>query len=483
VLELETFVHLKAQEVNPMGLTMRERHAIIRELAPRFERARKKERSQMLDEFVQLTGYTRCYAAYVLRNCGKKQVRMLGRRRVVFIPGVGRAPGASRQRRRRYGSPAFLQAVKTLWALSDGLCGKRLVAFIRETVPVLERQGSLRIADHAIREQLLTVSAATLDRLLTQTKAQTRLKGRCTTRPGTLLKYHIPVKTFADWNDKRPGFCEVDLVAHDGGCAFGDYIQTLDLTDVATGWTETRAVKNKAQCYVFQALKQIRAALPFALLGIDSDNGSEFINNELYRYCEAESITFTRSRPYRKNDNCFVEQKNYSVVRKTVGYYRYDTPSQLSLLDQLYQTLRVYTNFFQPVMKLKEKVRTGSKLTRRYDDPKTPYRRLLDHPQLPQEVKHALTAQYEQLNLVPLKRELNRLQAQLFATAIRVPTALQSPPPGYPAPDHPWRRSGLQRQQQPATTKTEANPLQNKPIDSKEKNHNTLSLATTYPHT
>jgi len=192
-----------------------------------------------------------------------------------------------------------------------------------------------------------------------------------------LLKHHIPIRTFADWNEQCPGFCEADLVAHDGGAAFDEYCQTLTLTDIATGWTETAALKNKAQIHVFAGLQELRSRLPFPLLGIDSDNGSEFINNQLLRYCQDQHITFTRSRPLRKNDNCFVEQKNYSIVRRSVGYYRYDTPKQLNLLRSLYARLRLYNNFFLPGMKLKEKVRSGSKLTRRYDQPQTPYRRIL----------------------------------------------------------------------------------------------------------
>lgn len=460
-----------------MGLTMRERHAIVREISERFQRSAKKERGRILDEFVELTGYNRCYAAFVLRNCGKKQARVLSGRRVVFVPGHARPPGAKRQRKRRYGDVILMNAVKQLWALSDGLCGKRLTVFIRETVPLLERQGVLCIAKDSTREQLLAISAATLDRMLARTKALTRLKGRSLTRPGTLLKHHIPIRTFAQWNDERPGFCEVDLVAHDGGSPFGEYIQTLDVTDVATGWTETQAVKNKAQCHVFEALKVIRARLPFPLLGIDSDNGGEFINNELERYCTDQQITFTRSRPYRKNDNCFVEQKNYSIVRRTVGYYRYETPGQLALLEQLYDSLRLYTNFFQPVMKLKEKLRTGSHLTRRYDTPQTPFRRLLGHPAVSEDLKQALSAHYERLSVLFLKQELNRLQAELFRTAIRAPTL--SSGSSIPRPEHPWRQTGLQHKRQPqkldpAGTGPPPMGTQKNLVDLERKNHNTL---------
>jgi hypothetical protein len=428
-----------------MGFTMQQRHAIVRELSSRFQLSGKKERSEILNNFVQLTGYTRCYGAYILRMCGRKQVRTLNGRRVVFIPAYAQRPGVKRHRRGRYRTKAFLDALRRFWALSDGLCGKRLVVFVREIVPLLERQGRLRIVDQTVREQLVSASAATMDRLLAKTKRQSQLRGRSTTRPGTLLKHHIAVRTFADWSDVRPGFCEVDLVAHDGGSAYGDFGQTLTLTDVATCWTETETAKNKARCHVFAAIKAARARLPFPLLGLDSDNGAEFINTHLTQYCQDERITFTRSRAYHKNDNCYVEQKNYSIVRRTVGYYRYDTPRQLQLLGMLYQVLRLYTNFFQPVMKLREKVRQGSKLTRRYDEPQTPYRRALAHPQITQEVKAALIRQYESINVIELKRLLGRLQNALFRSAVEAGPP-PKPPNGipFPQPDHPWR-SGRKR--------------------------------------
>ncbi len=427
-----------------MGLTMHQRHAIMREMCFRFQRSSKKERSILLNQCVELTGYNRTYAAYVLRNCGRKQLRMIAGRRVVFVPAQARPQGSKRQRKGFFHTKAFVSALRQFWALSDGLCGKRLAIFIREVVPLLEQQGTLKSLGETVRGQLLTVSAATIDRLLKETKRQSILKGRSGTRPGTLLKHHIAVRTFADWDDAEPGFCEIDMVAHDGGSSFGDYCHTLTLTDVTTTWTETEPVQNKAQTRVFTALKNVRTRLPFPLLGLDSDNGGEFINSELVRYCADEAITFTRSRPYRKNDNCFVEQKNYSIVRRTVGYYRYDTAQQLRLLHALYSRLRLYTNFFQPVMKLKDKVRHGSKVTRHYDIPQTPYARVLAHPNIDQRVKDALTAQYLTLNVVSLKRELNSLQRRLFRAAIHAGPPPQ-PPSGipYPAPNHPWRVSTL----------------------------------------
>jgi IS30 family transposase len=170
------------------------------------------------------------------------------------------------------------------------------------------------------------------------------LKGKSRTKPGTLLKKQIPIRTFADWNEQQVGFLEIDLVAHDGGAALGDYAQPLDVTDVKSAWTVARAVPNKAQVWVFAALKQLRRDLPFALRGIDSDNGSEFINDQLLRYCEGEKITFTRGRAYKKNDSCYIEQKNYTVVRRAVGSMRYDDEEQVKLLNELYEKLNLYTN-------------------------------------------------------------------------------------------------------------------------------------------
>lgn len=431
-----------------MGLTMKERYAIIREVAPRYQRAPKRERTKILDEFVRLTGLVRSYASYVLKHYGTRKGVVMGGQRVVVIVGQASHPKHRRKRPRRY-DQAVLEALKRLWAFSNGLCGKRLVVFIRQTLPVLERFGELSVPE-SVRAKLLTISPATCDRLLAATKAQSRLKGRSGTKPGTLLKHHIPVRTFADWNDAQPGFVEVDLVAHDGGIAYGDYAQTLDVTDIATTWTETRAVKNKAQCHVFEALQDIRRSLPFPLLGIDSDNGGEFINNELRRYCETNQISFTRSRPYRKNDTCFVEQKNYSVVRTTVGYYRYDQPEQLRLLDQIYQLLRLYTNVFQPSMKLREKIRIGSRVRRLYDPPQTPYQRVLQHPAINDDTKRQLSALYETLNPAQLVRSMAELQKQLFDSALRAPK-ITSIPRGYPAADHPWRQSSLASQRKIST--------------------------------
>src|SRR5437879_1142595 len=238
-------------------------------------------------------------------------------------------------------------------------------------------------------------------------------------RPGTLLKHQIPLRTFSEWDEQQPGFLEIDLVGHDGGVIDSLHAFTLNATDVATGWTVCVALKNKAQVWSFAGLQKIRAKLPFPLLGIDSDNGSEFINESFFRYCQDEKITFTRSRPYRKNDSCFVEQKNYSVVRRAVGYQRCDTDEQLRLLAELYAPLELYTNFFQPSMKLKSKERHGARVTKKYDKARPPYQRVLESSFIDEQTKEQLRQRYELLNPAQLKRQLERWQRKLLATAAR----------------------------------------------------------------
>jgi hypothetical protein len=258
------------------------------------------------------------------------------------------------------------------------------------------------------------MSASTIDRLLAKERKRMELKSRSGTKPGTLLKHQVPIRMFSEWDETKPGFMEIDLVSHGGGDEGGDFCQTLSATDVSSAWTEAEAVRNKAQVWVFEGLTKIRGRLPFDLLGIDSDNGSEFINDHLVRYCAKEGITFTRSRPYRKNDSCYVEQKNYTVVRKTVGYMRHDTQKELDILNRLYAYLRLYTNYFLPTMKLMQKTRIGSKVVKRYEQAKTPYQRLLESDSIDRRVKRRLRAEYEKLNPAQLKREIDWLQQQLW---------------------------------------------------------------------
>ena len=245
-----------------------------------------------------------------------------------------------------------------------------------------------------------------------------RFRGISTTKPGTLLKKDIPIRLGTQWDDDAPGFLECDLVAHCGPTTAGEYINTLDMTDIATGWTETRAVINKAQRHVFAAILHVRENLPFPLLGIDSDNGGEFINNELYRYCKQERLAFTRSRPYQKNDGCHVEQKNWSVVRRNIGYARYESHAALDLMNAYYDRLRLYTNFFLPSVKLLSKNRDGARIKKRYDKPLSPFRRTLSSPKVLDEDKANLSKTFASLNPAALKRDMISLLDELSKLAV-----------------------------------------------------------------
>jgi hypothetical protein len=251
------------------------------------------------------------------------------------------------------------------------------------------------------------MSPSTIDRLL---KPWRQLGGRrpfTTTKPGSLLKNSIPIRTFADWEEDQPGFIEVDLVPHCGESSEGFYLTTLSTVDVASGWSECIGVWGKGQWRVGGAVHRIRQRLPFPLLGLDSDNGSEFINQHLYTYCRREGITFTRSRSYKKNDSCHVEQKNWSVVRRLIGYDRYSSRAALETLNRVYDLLRLYVNFFQPVMKLVTKTRHGAKVHKVYDTAQTPYQRLLKSGVLPKAKQQELAATYYGLNPASLLKQIN----------------------------------------------------------------------------
>jgi len=337
---------------------VREYAAAVRE---RYQRGSKSERGRILDEFCQITGYHRVYARAMLRA----------------TPTVPGGVGGGHGRPRRYGE-AEIRLVQACWEVTDGLCGKRLAPFLPELLERLRACDALPAeATPAVIARVAGMSAATVDRCLQPYRTRWPGKGRGLTKPGTLLKGQVPVRTFADWDDDRPGFLEIDLVAHCGASGAGEFLFTLSAVDVATGWMGLQAVLNKGELAVFEALGRLRQRIPFALLGLDSDNGSEFINRHLVRWCQDEGITLTRSRPYRKNDNCFIEQKNWSVVRRLVGYARFERGC-LVKLQEVYDQAETHVNFLQPVLKLREKVRDGAKVTKRYEAARTPYRRLLD---------------------------------------------------------------------------------------------------------
>jgi transposase InsO family protein len=381
-----------------MGLTMSERKAVTKAMATRYARADKATKAVMLTELCAVTGWHRDHA--------RKALRVALRPRPVTSPRRPRSPV--------YG-PEVIAALRLVWAVMDAPAGKRMAPFLTEMVERLRACGELLIDDD-MAAALCAMSAATIDRRLAADRRALTIKGRSLTKPGSLLKSQIPIRTWADWDDAAPAFVEIDCVGHEGGNPSGDFCQSLDVTDIATGWTEVRAVKNKAQKWVFAALLEISAAFPFPIKGIDSDNGSEFINAHLLNHCTENKITFTRSRAGRKNDGAHVEQKNWSVVRQAVGYHRYDTAAELALLNEIYALLRLSINFFAPSQKLTDKTRIGAKVIKKYDVAKTPYQRVLTDPRVTKKVKAQLTKQYKTLNPAQLRRDILTLTDQLLKT-------------------------------------------------------------------
>ena len=298
----------------------------------RYRLGSRVEKGRILDEFTTVTGYHR-----------KSAIRLLsGQRRALRGKRIGRP--------RRY-DDEVVEALKEVWETADRICGKRLEPFMGELVGKLQEWEELRVTTEVV-ERLCGLSASTIDRLLRRYKDRGLRRPWSTTKPGSLLKASIPIRTFTEWNEDQPGFIEVDLVAHCGESTEGFYLTTLTGVDIATCWVECQAVWGKGQERVGGAVHEMSRSLPFPLLGLDSDNGSEFINHHLYSYCDRKGITFTRSRPYKKNDNAHVEQKNWSVVRRPVGYDRYSTKAALAQLHKVHRLASLYINFFQPVMKL-----------------------------------------------------------------------------------------------------------------------------------
>lgn len=360
----------------------------------RYLKAKKVEKERILDEFVAATGYHRKYAIRILKH--------------------GRKPkGVKKKGRQKIYQGEVVEGLKKIWETCDRICSKRLQPYMPEIVSVLERHNELSLAVE-VKTLLLSMSSATIDRCLKAARYEQSRRGLSTTKPGTLLKKAIPVRTFTPWEDERAGFLEVDLVAHCGETTEGQYLNTLTATDIATGWTECQAVANKTQQAVSAAIDQLHSLLPFDFLGLDSDNGSEFINDTLLRYCQENKITFTRSRPYRKNDQAHVEQKNWSVVRHTIGYDRLETTEELALLQSIYADLRLYVNFFLPVLKLVCKEHVDGKTIKKYDRATTPFRRVLAIPLMPVAAKARLTNLYVHLNPVVLRASIDDKLARLW---------------------------------------------------------------------
>ena len=392
-------------------MSLNARHELFSCVAPRYRAANKAEKQLILDEFTASTGYHRKYAIALLNQ-------------PPAIQGTRSARRGGRSRKGQY-PPEVQAALLTIWEAAGRICSKRLVPFLPELVEVMERQGYLSLSTQA-REQLLAISPATVDRLLAPARQAGKARGRTTTLPGSLLKHHVPIRTFSDWDDLRPGFLEADLVAHCGTSTAGSYLHTLTMTDVATGWTECLALLYRDQDTVLRGFRAGRERLPFPLLGLDTDNGSEFLNVMLLGYCQREQITFTRSRAYQKNDQCHVEEKNGSVVRRFVGYDRLEGIQACRALAELYQRMRLWVNFFQPSMKLISKERRGSKIIKKYDQARTPFQRVLASQEISEQAKQALGEQFEALDPVRLRAELEALQDRLWQYANRPARSLDT---------------------------------------------------------
>lgn len=367
----------------------------------RYLKVSKKEKGIILDEFCANSGLARKYAIKILSaKYDYNKVERVGRR----------------GRKRKYGHDFMIVAIK-IWEILDYPCGQRLKPALPEMYTTLVRFKETNF-NEVIVKQLKTVSGKTLDRRLEKERTERCLKrNRGMTCRGTLLKSSIPIR-LTNWDTSKVGFTEIDTVAHNGGDPAGLFAYTLDQTEIYSGWTEQKAVLGKGQMGVLEALKNIRKSLPFNLLGLDGDNGGEIINYHMLKYCLEEKLVYTRSRPEMKNDNAYIEQKNYTHVRKLVGYHRYDTEEQVKLLNDLYRNeYRLFTNFFRPIMKIKSKEKINNSVCKKkYDEAKSPYQRLMACNQLLKEEKEKLTTLYLSLNPLQLRRAINEKTAKLILT-------------------------------------------------------------------
>jgi hypothetical protein len=392
-------------------VSQKSRWEYLRRIHRRYGEADRAGKGRILDEFCEVAGYHRKYALRLLNG-----------------PPPGAVPRPRRRRATTY-STSVVSVLQAIWLAAGCPWSARLKALLPAWLPWATRQFHL---SSDTQRQLLRISARQIDRRLKPRKhlLKRRLYGR--TKPGTLLKHHIPLKTDR-WDVTAPGFTEIDLVAHSGNSAAGVFLHSLNLTDIHTAWVETRAIHGKSQVEVQKALAEMRACLPFALKGIDADNGSEFINLHLYRYCQDQAIQFTRGRPYKKDDNAHIEQKNWTHVRKMLGYARFDSTEALVAINTLYRRdLRLLQNLFLPSVKLMRKQRVGSRLRRYYDRPQTPFERVLACPQANPRVCAQLKLLRDRINPFELSASVDRQieQIQKLASRVRVAQPSRAHGPG-----------------------------------------------------
>ena len=376
-------------------MSLEQKKAYLETIRKRYKKATKKQKAIILDEFCSVCEYNRKYAVRLLRKKQKKK---------------GRRPG----RKPKYDALNIMKPLKAIWFACDQACSKKLKIIIREWLPYYEfEQGLL---DDLVRGQLYSISPSTIDRILKPVRIKYPRKGMSGTKPGRLLKTQIPIKT-DHWDVTQPGYLEADTVAHCGNSLAGDFVWSLTLTDIKSTWTENRATWNKGSHGVRNQIEDIEKSLPFQILGFDCDNGSEFLNHHLVRYFARrdQPVQFTRSRPYRKNDNAHVEQKNWTHVRHLFGYDRFEKLCLVELMNDLYKNeWSLYQNHFCPTMKLIEKKKINSRYYKRYDTPMTPYQRLMESEHITQEVKDRLKKQHATLNPFELKRIIEQKLKHIF---------------------------------------------------------------------
>jgi hypothetical protein len=379
-------------------MTKQEKRAYFEAIQVRYRRASKSRKTEILNEFCEVCGYHRKYALRLLNAPRYRRKR------------IARKSGPAS----RYNTPELLTALRSIWMASDQLCSKRLKEALPLWLPHYE--SALQTLPEGTYALLMSISAATIDRLLKPVRAEYKRKGLSGTKPGTLLKKQIPIQAGV-WNVTQPGFMEADTVAHCGDSLAGDFVWSLTMTDICSGRTECRATWNKGAHGVIKQIKAIQKALPFTLKGFDSDNGTEFLNWHLVSYFKGskQPIQFTRSRPYQSNDNAHVEQKNWSCVRQLFGYDRFADPRLVRLMNDLYANeFSLLTNFFYPTLKLKSKSRVGSRWVKKYSTPVTPAQRLIDHPDVPQATKDRLLAQAKTLDPFQLQKQIQRKLKAIF---------------------------------------------------------------------
>ncbi|MFA6160019.1 MAG: hypothetical protein WC678_02935 [Parcubacteria group bacterium] len=372
-----------------MMTKMSKREYLI-EVKKKYKKAKRRVKIQLLNDFCEFTKYNRKYALQLLNNPVPAKWKRYRTREKIYDQTV-------------------IEPLLVLWRASNEICAERFHPFIPTLLPKMIELNELEITDF-VKEKLLKISLGTVKRIVGHTKRISKIKIKGTTKPGSILKKQIAVR-YGRWTDTDPGWCETDTVAHCGDNVGGEFIYSLDVIDICSGWSEQAAIWGKGEMATKEQMDVIRLRLPFKLLGLDPDNGSEFINWQMFRYCKKNEITLARSRPYHKNDNAHVEQKNYTAIRQLVGYHRLDKKEQKDLLNDLYANeWRLYLNFFQPTMKLKEKIKDTQtkRTTQKYYEAKTPYQRLMEHPKISQEQKDMLKSVYEKINPIILQKEIKR---------------------------------------------------------------------------